>query len=153
MSPLNAWHSCFAFKVYALLQTVRSRSISSMHFWSFPAYMQQCFHHDICTLFIKFTSFHHTKFHIQIGCIIIHVINFSDLFFNCNACLLKKKKTPEIVFAYCCVVHINHDFLACDQNHKYSRHMWNICIHTSHVSNRNHSKMLWRSGSLTLQVW
>jgi hypothetical protein len=112
-------------KVYAPLQTVRSQSISSMHIWSFPVYKQECFQQDICTLFIKFTSFHHTKFHTKID------------FFNFNACLLKerRKNTLEIVQAYCSVVHMNHEFLASDLNHKYSGHRCKICIHTSQVSN------------------
>ena len=59
-------HPCGGFlnlsKVYAPLQTVRRRSIYSMHFWSFPSYIQECLQQKICTLFMKFTSFHHTKF-------------------------------------------------------------------------------------------
>jgi hypothetical protein len=120
MSPLSAWHSCLALyrphiqilpgdhlsllstsvgflnlsKVHVPLQTVGSRSISSMHIWSFPAYIQEYFQLDIYTLCIKFASFHHTKFHTQRdGIIIITIISFSHLFFNFNACLLKKERT------------------------------------------------------------
>ena len=93
-------HPCGGFlnlsKVYAPLQTVRRRSIYSMHFWSFPSYIQKCFQQKICTLFMKFTSFHHTKFHTQTDGSIIIITNFSRLFFfNFNVCWLKKERKKK----------------------------------------------------------